>query len=54
MPPCAAYSSMSYFSRKPNWWQATKLAFLIRYEERIGPGPKRRCEIVIAPDFFES
>ena len=37
-----------------NWWQATKFARLIRYGERIGCGPKRRCEIVIAPDFFES
>ena len=26
----------------------------IRYGARIGRGPKRRCEIVIAPDFFES
>jgi hypothetical protein len=26
----------------------------IRYVERIGRGPKRRCEMVVEPDFFES
>jgi len=25
-PPGTAYLSISYFSRKTNWWQATKLA----------------------------
>ena len=29
-------------------------ACLTRYDERIGPGPKRRWLMVIAPDFFES
>ena len=37
-----------------NWWQATKPARRTRYAERIGRGPKRRCETVTAPDFFES
>jgi hypothetical protein len=31
-----------------------EVAFVMRYVERIGRGPKRRCEMVIAPDFFES
>ena len=25
-----------------------------RYAERIGCGPKRRCDVVRDPDFFES
>ena len=33
---------------------ATKLALRIKYVLFIGCGPKRRCETVIAPDFFES
>ena len=45
---------MSYRSRNENWWQATKFARLIRYDERILRGPKRRCEMVTAPAFFES
>ena len=31
-----------------------KLAREIRYVERIGCGPKRKCDTVIEPDFFES
>ena len=31
-----------------------KLAPDTRYGERIGSGPKRRCETVCDPDFFES
>ena len=31
-----------------------KLGVVMRYAERIGRGLARRCEIVIAPDFFES
>ena len=54
MAPGAAKSSMSYLSRNEYWWQATKLARLIRYAERIGRGPKRRWETVTAPAFFES
>ena len=42
------------FSSRPNWWQATKSAPSIRYVERIGSGPNRRCETVTDPDFFES
>ena len=34
--------------------KATKLARRIRYADRIGRGPMRRCEMVTAPDFFES
>ena len=26
----------------------------MRYDERIGCGPKRKCDTVIEPDFFES
>ena len=36
------------------YFSATKLAWLTRYGARIGCGPKRRCEIVLEPDFFES
>ena len=43
---------LSYVHDGPE--QATKLARRIKYEERIGRGPKRRCEIVVAPAFFES
>ncbi len=39
---------------KLNWWHPMKFALRIRYSLRIGLGPNRRCEIVIAPDFFES
>jgi hypothetical protein len=52
--PGTADSTISYFSRKPNWWQATKLALEMRYAERIGRGPKRRWLVVSVPDFFES
>ena len=47
-----AYSRTSRFSRNWNWWQATKFAERIRYGERIGRGPKRRWEMVMAPDFL--
>ena len=53
-PRAAAMSSTSVRSRKPHWWQATKLAWRIRYEERIGRGLNRRCETVVEPDFLES
>ncbi len=52
--PGAATSSTSIRSRKWNWWHATKLARLMRYEERIGLGPNRRWDTVTDPDFFES
>jgi len=45
---------MSIRSRNEYRWQATKLACEMRYVLRIGRGPKRRWEIVIEPDFFES
>lgn len=31
-----------------------KLASAIRFGPRTGPVPKRKCEIVTDPDFFES
>ena len=34
--PGAAYSSTSILSTNSNWWQATKLALVTRYAERIG------------------
>jgi hypothetical protein len=37
-----------------NWCTPTKPACFTRYDERMGPGPKRRWLMVIAPDFFES
>jgi len=52
--PGTAYSTISNFSRKPNWWQATKLALVTRYCERMGRGPKRRWLTVTEPDFLES
>ena len=45
---------MSVWKRNSYWWQAMKLAFWIRYGLWIGSGPKRRCEVVREPDFFES
>src|SRR5579872_3239860 len=54
VPPGTKLRSMSKRSRNAGWWQAMKLAFVIRYVERIGCGPKRRCETVIEPDFLES
>jgi hypothetical protein len=53
-PPGSATFRTSSRSRKENWWQATKVALLMRYAERMGRGPKRRWEIVAEPDFFES
>ena len=52
--PGAAKRSTSARSTKPSWWQATKLAWRIRYGARIGSGPKRRCETVCAPDLWLS
>ena len=52
--PGLACSSTLSFSSRPNWWQATKSAPSIRYVERIGSGPNRRCDTVTDPDFFES
>ena len=52
--PSAARPSTSARSSSPNWWQPTKLACCTRYGARIGCGPKRRCETVCEPDFFES
>ncbi len=37
-----------------NWWHATKSASLDQVRRADRRGPKRRCETVIAPDFFES
>ena len=54
MAPGAARSRTSIVSTNSNWWQATKPALFTRYAERMGFGPKRRCETVVAPDFFES
>ncbi len=31
-----------------------KLALDIKYDDWIGCGPKRKCDTVIEPDFFES
>ena len=45
---------MSNFSRNIGRWQATKFAREIKYVERIGFGPNRRCDTVMLPDFFES
>ena len=53
MPPAAASEHVDG-SRKANWWQATKLACGDQVGARIGRGPKRRCETVTEPDFFES
>ena len=52
--PGSASRSTSSRSRNENWWQATKVARLIRYGARIGRGPKRRCDTVTEPDFLES
>jgi len=40
--------------RRSNWWHATNCALSMRYDDRIGRGPKRRWETVVEPDFFES
>src|SRR5262249_12746291 len=52
--PLAAASSMSILNKKSNLCTPMKFADLRRYGARIGLGPKRRCEIVYEPDFFES
>ena len=52
--PGAACSQHVERSRNANWWQATKLAGGSGRPSGSGRGPKRRCEIVTAPDFFES
>lgn len=35
-------------------WQATKFGAVMVYSLVIGLSPKRRCETVMPPDFFES
>ena len=52
--PGSANSSTSIFSRKLNWWQATKFALRQRYEPLIGRGLNRKCETVTEPAFLES
>ncbi len=52
--PGRACASTSTRESRPNWWQATKSASSMRYDDRIGSGPNRRCDTVIEPDFFES
>ena len=52
--PGRAHSSTSTRSRIDQWWQPMKPAWVTRYGASIGFGPKRRCEIVREPDFFES
>ena len=52
--PSAAHESTSYFCMNENWWHATNCALLMRYGARIGFGPKRKCETVRPPLFFES
>jgi hypothetical protein len=52
--PDSAVARTSRLVRNENWWQATNVARSIRYGARIGRGPKRRCEMVTEPDFFES
>ncbi len=37
-----------------NWWQPMNCASRTRYVDWIGRGPKRRCDTVCDPDFFES
>ena len=44
----------SYFERYEGTWQATKSGVDTRYGALIGRSPKRRCEQVYPPDFFES
>ncbi len=52
--PGAAAPSTSCLNRKSNLCTPMKLAALMRYGARTRFGPKRRCEIVYEPDFFES
>ena len=40
--------------QQPEWWQATKPACRSDRWTGSGRGPKRRCDTVIEPDFFES
>ncbi len=54
VPPVTSGVSMSIFSRNGHWCTATKFACVMRYVERMGRGPKRRCDVVVEPDFFES
>ena len=51
-----AYLSISNVSRKLKLVAGHEVGLVgsIRYGARIGCGPKRRCEIVTVPDFFES
>ncbi len=50
----SAYLRTSYFSMKTVWWQATKLALLMRHVCLMGLGPNLRWLTVRAPAFFES
>ncbi len=52
--PGRATESTSIRSSSENWWQATKSACSMRYDERIGRSARRRWETVTAPDFLES
>ena len=52
--PGLANSRTSTRSRIDQWWHPTNPALLTRYGARMGFGPKRRCETVRDPDFFES
>ena len=52
--PSRAFESMSYFWRNEKLWQAMKSGDSQRYGLRIGLGPKRRCDTVRPPAFFES
>ena len=50
----AALASMSYFSRKTNWWQAMKLAWSDQVGLANGPRAETQVDTVIAPAFLES
>ena len=52
--PSSATPSTSIRESRSKLWHATNCACSTRYDERIGRGPKRRCEMVVDPDFFES
>ncbi len=54
MPPGFSRSAIWYLSINCSWWQPTKSACEIRYDERIGFSLTRRCETVRPPAFFES
>ncbi len=54
VPPFFKPFNRSYLLRYAGTWHATKSGVFTRYGERIGLSPKRRCDVVIPPDFFES